>query len=119
MSEATATVGSVMLDCNDVDVMVTFWGQLLGLEEKVRFPGYAWMSRMTKGGQSLAFQQVPEPKTGKNRMHLDMASTDPEAFVARVQALGGNRLQDHEISGFEWTVCSDPEGNEFCVTKAE
>jgi predicted enzyme related to lactoylglutathione lyase len=108
-----------MLDCNDVDVMVDFWGQLLGLEQKLRFPGYAWMSRMTEGGQSLAFQQVPEPKTVKNRMHLDMGSSDPEAFVARVEALGGTRLQDHEISGFSWTVCADPEGNEFCVTKAE
>jgi predicted enzyme related to lactoylglutathione lyase len=119
MSEATATVRSVMLDCNDVDVMVDFWGQLLGLEQKLRFPGYAWMSRMTEGGQSLAFQQVPEPKTVKNRMHLDMGSSDPEAFVARVEALGGTRLQGHEISGFSWTVCADPEGNEFCVTRTE
>lgn len=119
MSGATATVRSVMLDCNDVDVMVDFWGQLLGLEQKLRFPGYAWMSRMTEGGQSLAFQQVPEPKTVKNRMHLDMGSSDPEAFVARVEALGGTRLQDHEISGFSWTVCADPEGNEFCVTRTE
>jgi predicted enzyme related to lactoylglutathione lyase len=108
-----------MLDCNDVDVMVDFWGQLLGLEQKLRFPGYAWMSRMTEGGQSLAFQQVPEPKTVKNRMHLDMGSSDPDAFVARVEALGGTRLQGHEISGFSWTVCADPEGNEFCVTRTE
>ncbi len=119
MSEATATVRSVMLDCHDVDVMVDFWGQLLGLEQKLRFPGYAWMSRMTEGGQSLAFQQVPEPKTVKNRMHLDMGSSDPDAFVARVEALGGTRLQGHEISGFSWTVCADPEGNEFCVTRTE
>lgn len=117
MSEATATVRSVMLDCTDVDVMVGFWGELLGLEARTRYPGYAWMSRMTTGGQALAFQQVPEPKTVKNRMHLDLSSTDPDAFVEKVARLGGSRLQEHEMGGFRWIVCADPEGNEFCVSQ--
>ena len=117
MSEAPATVQSVMLDCNDIDTMVSFWGALLGLEERTRFPGYAWMSRMTKGGQSLAFQQVPEPKTVKNRMHLDLSSSDPDALVAQVETLGGAKLKEHQIGGFRWIVCADPEGNEFCVTQ--
>jgi predicted enzyme related to lactoylglutathione lyase len=107
-------VSSVVLDCSDVDVMVAFWSELLGLEERVRFPGFVWLSRLS-GGPSLAFQQVPEPKVGKNRMHLDLACDDPEATIARVESLGGRRLADHEIQGFHWTVMADPEGNEFCV----
>ena len=52
----------------------------------------------------------------KNRMHLDLVAEDPEALVARVLALGGSRLADHEMGDLHWTVMADPEGNEFCVT---
>ena len=82
----------------------------------MRFPGFVWLGRMGEGGPSLAFQQVPEAKTVKNRLHLDLAADDPGALIARVLDLGGSRLADHEISGFRWTVLADPAGNEFCVT---
>jgi predicted enzyme related to lactoylglutathione lyase len=119
MTETLPTVGTVVIDCEDVDRLVDFWSQILGLEEKRRFPGFVWLSRMTPGGQSLAFQQVPEKKTVKNRVHLDMGHPDPEAFITRVESLGGRRVEDHEIMGFHWSVLADPEGNEFCVAKGE
>jgi predicted enzyme related to lactoylglutathione lyase len=111
----TAKVGTVMLDCRDLDTMVAFWGRLLGLEEQARYPDYVWMSRLSDGGPALAFQRVPEPKTVKNRMHLDMAVPDLDDTVALVAELGGSRLADHEIGDFRWIVLADPEGNEFCV----
>jgi catechol 2,3-dioxygenase-like lactoylglutathione lyase family enzyme len=111
-----AHVGTIMLDCIDLEAMVAFWTRALGLEEKVRFHGYVWLSRISDGGPSLAFQQVPEEKLNKNRMHFDLSSPDPEAFMEGVERLGGKRLQVHESDGFTWTVCADPEGNEFCVT---
>lgn len=111
----TGRVGTVMLDCLDLDTMVGFWGRLLGLEEKARYPDYVWMGRLSEGGPALAFQRVPEAKTVKNRMHLDVAVPDVGAAVALVEELGGTRLADHEIGGFRWTVLADPEGNEFCV----
>jgi predicted enzyme related to lactoylglutathione lyase len=104
-----------MLDCRDLDTMAAFWGRVLGLEVEARYPGYVWMSRMSEGGPALAFQVVPEPKTVKNRMHLDIAVPDRDAAVALVEELGGTRLADHEMQGFHWTVLADPEGNEFCV----
>jgi predicted enzyme related to lactoylglutathione lyase len=58
---------------------------------------------------------VPEAKAVKNRMHLDVAAADPEALISRVVALGGIRLQSHEMGDTRWTVMADPEGNEFCV----
>ena len=115
----TTTVFSVMLDCNDLDKEAAFWVEILGLEERQRFPGYIFFSRLGDKGPQLALQQVPEAKAIKNRMHLDLASPDPEALIARVLQLGGSRLADHEMEGMHWTVMGDPEGNEFCVTPAE
>lgn len=115
----TPAVFSVMLDCNDLEKEVAFWKEALGLDETMRFPGYVFLCRMGEKGPRLAFQQVPEAKAVKNRMHLDLAVEDPEAFIARVVELGGTRLQDHEMGGIRWTVMGDPEGNEFCVVPRE
>ena len=115
---AAGFVSTVMIDCTDIDVMVTFWKELLGLEEKVRYPDYVWLSRLSESGPALAFQRVPEPRTGKNRIHLDLAAEDPEALVRRVVDLGGAREEDHQMADFHWSVLSDPEGNVFCVTQA-
>ena len=52
----------------------------------------------------------------KNRVHLDLAHPEPEPFIAKVIALGGSRIEDHESTGLHWTVLADPEGNEFCIT---
>jgi catechol-2,3-dioxygenase len=113
-----ATVGTIMVDCNDLEGMASFWAEVLGLREKSRFPGFVWLSRVSERGPALAFQQVPEPRQGKNRLHLDLTVDDPERLISRVVALGGSRVEDHEIAGFHWDVLADPEGNVFCVAKA-
>lgn len=113
-----AFVSTVMIDCNDIDAMVKFWSEALELEEKVRYPDYVWLSRLSEKGPALAFQRVPEPRKDKNRIHLDLAAEDPEAFVEKVIELGGSRVEDHEVHGFHWSVLADLEGNVFCVTKA-
>ncbi len=68
------------------------------------------------GGRML-FQVVPEPKTVKNRMHLDLhvgLANRPEV-IARLTALGGSVLGERDANGSNWVVMADPEGNEFCV----
>jgi predicted enzyme related to lactoylglutathione lyase len=62
-------------------------------------------------------QQVPEAKTGKNRMHLDIETLDIEAEAARLEGLGATRVQADQIHehGTNWVLMADPEGNEFCV----
>ena len=114
---APATVGTVMLDCIDPDVLVAFWGEILAFEEKARYPDFVWMSRISDGGPALAFQRVPEGKSVKNRMHFDLTVEDREEFAGRIESLGGNRVADHEVDGFHWTVMADPEGNEFCIVE--
>ena len=113
-----ASVGTIMIDCNDLDAMSTFWCQALGLEEKARYPSYVWLSRLSDAGPALALQKVPEPREGKNRIHLDIGAADPAAFAEHVVGLGGSRVEDHEMDGFHWTVLADPEGNVFCVSEA-
>ena len=64
----------------------------------------------------MSFQRVPEVKTVKNRLHLDVVVEDVEAASARVVELGGSVevAEVHEY-GFQWRVATDPEGNEFCL----
>jgi hypothetical protein len=62
-------------------------------------------------GPNICFQQVPEPKSGKNRLHLDVESVDRPAEVERLVALGAS--VGRVLGG--WTLMHDPEGNEFCV----
>jgi predicted enzyme related to lactoylglutathione lyase len=62
--------------------------------------------------------KVPEPKTAKNRLHLDVAAADVEVEVARLVGLGATKVADTEEYGYTWTVMADPEGNEFCVARA-
>ena len=62
----------------------------------------------------LLFVRVPEPKTIKNRLHLDFRPDDQDAAVARLLDLGASRA-DVGQGEQSWIVLSDPEGNEFCV----
>lgn len=66
----------------------------------------------------LAFQRVPDPTTGKNRIHLDLHSEDRAAEVSRLTAAGAMVVADHEIGGTAWTTLADPDGNQFCVAGA-
>ncbi|WEO95947.1 VOC family protein [Streptomyces sp. FXJ1.172] len=68
-------------------------------------------------GRRLLFQRVPEPKTVKNRLHLDLHA-GPERRapeLARLQALGARVVREVKEPAGEWLVLTDPEGNEFCL----
>lgn len=68
-------------------------------------------------GRRLLFQRVPEAKTVKNRLHMDLhpepGTRDTE--VSRLEGLGATVLRQVAEQGTAWTVMADPEGNEFCV----
>jgi hypothetical protein len=65
----------------------------------------------------LLFVRVPEPKTLKNRLHLDFRPDDRDDAVARLLDLGATRA-DVGQGEQSWIVLSDPEGNEFCVLQS-
>jgi hypothetical protein len=70
------------------------------------------------GRPRVLFQAVPEAKTVKNRVHLDVrvGAEGREAEVARLLGLGASELWRGAQGPFEWVTLADPEGNEFCVT---
>ena len=70
------------------------------------------------GRPRLLFQRVPEAKTVKNRLHLDVrvGAEHREAEVARLVAMGATELWRGSQGPSEWATLADPEGNEFCVT---
>jgi len=81
------------LDCKDLEAMASFWSQALGRRVQPVVPGeYVALEPVDGGDPTLALQRVEEPKTAKNRLHLDLLVPDVDAEVARLEALGARRL---------------------------
>ncbi len=68
-------------------------------------------------GRRMLFNRVPEAKTAKNRLHVDVhaGADEREATVARLREHGATLVRHVKEPGGEWSVLTDPEGNEFCV----
>lgn len=84
----------------------------------VRHPDDAYDVTSGAGqGRRLLFQRVPEKKTGKNRLHIDVHTEqgNRDAETARLEALGATAQRTVREQGGAWVVMTDPEGNEFCV----
>ena len=109
---------AVAVDCRDAERLATFWCAALGAEVDRRWRdahGVEYVQIGTGDGPLLLFQPVPEDRSGKNRLHLDLAprTGTQEAEVERLVELGATRLADPPED--PWVVLADPEGNEFCV----
>ena len=128
----TIRIASVTLDCADALTVGRFWSAALGRpldpDGSSGFAAIGFAGRRDKVGwgsvegvndSTWIFARVPEPKTAKNRMHLDLVAHDPEAEVVRLVELGATRVADMDEYGYTWTVMADPEGNEFCVARAK
>ena len=110
---------TLCIDANDPLSLARFWAATLGWE--VDDPTSDEVALVPSDGTPfhLLFLPVPEPKAGKNRIHLDLVSETPDhhrATVDRLMALGA-RPADIGQGDVPWTVMADPEGNEFCVVE--
>jgi predicted enzyme related to lactoylglutathione lyase len=108
----------LILDCNDLDREAEFWSAALRYREVYRGEPYLVLMPEDDDGSGLVLQlqRVPEQKSGKNRLHLDLHVDAVEPEVERLVRLGARPLRDPTVeSGFRWRVLADPEGNEFCV----
>jgi predicted enzyme related to lactoylglutathione lyase len=110
----------LVLDCADPDALAEFWSAALGYESPGSAGNYAVLVCPTPGRPKLLLQGVPEPKTTKNRMHIDIETPDIEPEAARLEKLGATRLRAETQAehGSTWILMADPEGNEFCVCDA-
>lgn len=105
------------VDCTNALTVGTFWAEALGrplAEGASTF--FAMIAPGAPGELSWLFMAVPEPKTAKNRMHVDFTSTDRGAEVDRLIGLGATKVGDYDEYGVSWTTLRDVEGNEFCVS---
>ncbi len=109
-------LSNITIDCADPIKLSAFWSKVLGRELD---PGGTehFCSIGRRGPRpNYFFVRVPEGKTVKNRIHLDLTADDREAEIARVVKLGAKRVEDHQEWGAQWTVMQDIEGNEFCIS---
>lgn len=108
----------VVIDCSDLDRSAEFWVGVLGYARDGPPGGpYQGLIPADDQGIEILLQRVPEAKRGKNRLHLDLRTTDLLAEVERVVALGAVLLTSQPVTeaGWRWHILADPDGNEFCV----
>ena len=114
---AVTGIAALAVDCRDPSGLARWWSRLLGGEVEVDADGAATLHTLhTPGGLAIDFVRVPEAKTVKNRLHLDLRSTDLAAATDQALALGATRADDI-YDGGRWQVLRDPEGNEFCLLR--
>ena len=114
-----ASVGYLVIDTVDPAPLTPFWCGLLDVEIADTIgDGQFVVLSPAKGGLTIGFQRVPETKSGKNRLHLDLIVEDLAKATAEIEALGGRWLEPgntRELEGFRWRIMADPEGNEFDI----
>jgi len=122
---------SVVIDSHDIAAQARWWAAVLNWQiiyeaddEVVIVPGHVTPESLSitpweQVGPGLIFVPVPEGKTIKNRLHLDLApqlDDDQKSTVEALIALGASRVDvGQDETKTSWVVMADPEGNEFCV----
>jgi len=109
----------VVIDCADPKRVATFWSAVLGWPLTEETTGLCWISSTGEPwapAPVLVFVPVPEPKTLKNRVHIDVnpSGADQAEELDRLLALGASRV-DIGQGDVPWVVLADIEGNEFCL----
>jgi predicted enzyme related to lactoylglutathione lyase len=106
----------LVLDCADPDALADFWAGALGYVTLGAAGSYVLLVAADGSQPKLLLQRVPEAKTVKNRMHLDIVTPDIHSEAVRLEALGAHRVSEAMSEhGSTWVLMEDPEGNEFCV----
>jgi predicted enzyme related to lactoylglutathione lyase len=109
-------ISFVTIDANDPQALAAFWGRVLGTEVSDVADGGRFVFLAEAQGSIVAFQRVPEPKAGKNRVHLDVRVEDLTGATDAIVDLGGtwdgNELV---LDDARWRTLRDPEGNEFDI----
>ena len=116
-------IQSTAIDARDPAAQGRFWAEVLGWRITEDEPDEVALEPPAGSPEDgivpdLLFLAVPEGKTVKNRLHLDLRPEDQAVEVARIEALGATRVDIGQGEDVTWVVLADPEGNEFCVLRA-
>jgi predicted enzyme related to lactoylglutathione lyase len=117
----TTSVIGLSIDSADPVTLARFWSEVLGrpINPGPDTENTAIDATDPASGPRLAFHKVPEPKTVKNRLHLDLLTDQFEAESKRLTDLGATPIRDTEKPTARWTTFADPEGNEFDLVAAQ
>jgi Glyoxalase-like domain len=115
------TLTPVMITTNSLDPepLATWWAEQTGASITQDYGGEFLI---VSGGTlpfRLAFQRVPDPAPGHNRVHVDLTAPDLDAEVERLVAAGASVVEQRGGESFRWVTLADPQGNEFCVAQSE
>ena len=125
----TSRFTELTVDCRDPERLAAFWCEVLDFkvidrgEGKVEIGSWVPTVEEVRARQmppTLQFIQVPEGRSVKNRLHLDVSPIDggTDDEVTRLLALGASRADVGQGPDRNWVVMADPEGNEFCVLRS-
>jgi predicted enzyme related to lactoylglutathione lyase len=110
-------VAMVVIDCAEPGALAEFWSKATGYAVQSSDDEWAWIRSEDDAAVEIGFQRVPESKTVKNRVHIDLHSHDEEREAQRIEALGARRLYVSDDPEDVFITLADPEGNEFCVCR--
>jgi predicted enzyme related to lactoylglutathione lyase len=111
----SSTVFGLAYDARDANAAATFWAAALGrtvAEGADSDHAVVEAGDIAASGPRIAFHKVPEDKTVKNRLHLDLITADFHAELSRLECIGAKQLNEVHAGG-HWVTLADPEGNEF------
>ena len=109
----------IVVDAHDLPGLARFWTQALGWKVLSERENEIVIGTDVNAPVGMCFMPVTDPKTVKNRLHLDLTSSaaDRDQEIDRLLALGAQRVDIGQTGAESWTVLADPEGNEFCVVR--
>ena len=109
----------IVVDAHDLPGLAGFWTQALGWKVLSERENEIVIGTDENAPVGMCFMPVTDPKTVKNRVHLDLTSNaaDRDQEIERLVALGARRVDIGQTGAESWTVLADPEGNEFCVVR--
>ncbi|TME28588.1 MAG: VOC family protein [Chloroflexi bacterium] len=107
----------LVVDARDARAIARFWAAVLGQQVLYESDDEVIVGADEHRYPGLCFVPVPEEKTLKNRLHIDLDPDDRDAEVERIIGLGARRVDIGQGPDVSWVVLADPEGNEFCVLR--
>jgi predicted enzyme related to lactoylglutathione lyase len=110
---------TVVIDAQDPHSLGQFWADVLGWRVLTDDEDGVIVGADEQAYPGLCLLRVPETKTIKNRLHIDLSPDDRDAEVDRLLGLGASRVDIGQAADVTWVVLADPEGNEFCVLRPQ
>jgi catechol 2,3-dioxygenase-like lactoylglutathione lyase family enzyme len=111
-------LGEVVINVNDLERGLAFWTAALNYEVADRNDRIVILRDPSREWVRVSVQLTDQPKSGLNRVHIDLYSTEPAAEISRLEKLGAKRLEWNYEPGARFTVLADPDGNEFCIVES-